>query len=143
MVPSLDYSASLAAYTTIPAPVDTTPPVITLLGTNPQTVTQASSSPQSMHSWLLRLAAALMLHLLSTKPPLDTVGSTTPQRCVPHSVVPLQGQAYVDSGATAKDNVDPIVSNIIITGAVNNMVVSLQQSCQTLDLPHLWSWSCC
>ena len=59
----------------------------------------------------------------------------TPQHCVQHSAVPLQGQAYVEAGATAKDNVDPIVSNIIITGTVNNMVVSLQRSCICLDLP--------
>ncbi len=54
----------------------------------------------------------------------------------------FQGQAYVEAGATAKDNADPVVSNVIITGTVNNMVVSLQVSWLCLNLPHLWLWSC-
>ena len=49
----------------------------------------------------------------------------------------------MEAGATAKDNVDPIVSNIIITGTVNNMVVSLQRSCLCLDLAQLWLQPCC
>ena len=148
MVPSLDYSASLAAYTAIPAPVDTTPPVITLLGTNPQTVTQASCghwvrivTPKACTAGPCALQHQSCCTCSPTGRPLTLWAASqkgSRQLHVQCPAVPLQGQAYVEAGATAKDNVDPIVSNIIITGTVNNMMVSLQPSCLCLELVQLW-----